>query len=126
MTTISAISTYLTFANLQMAAEATRLDEVLSGAIPLAEALTFGNNRSSKFSNAQAEQFAREWRVAAHQPNTNTGFSGTVFECLVTDPARGLVQGQLVMSFRSTEFIDDAGFSESVKHTSGARDLRAR
>ena len=101
------LSTHLTYAHLQMAAEAIYPQDFTAGAINPSW-LTRGNNRSSKFSNAQAEQFASEWRVAAHQPNTNTGFSGTVFECLVDDPARGLTVGQLVMSFRSTEFIDDA------------------
>ncbi|WP_140637418.1 hypothetical protein [Methylibium rhizosphaerae] len=101
----NSVSTYLTYAQLQMAAEA-RLD--LFGNQLNVAALTFGNNRSSRFSDVQAEQFAHEWKVVAHQPNTNTGFSGTVFECLVDDPARGLTRGQLVMSFRSTEFIDDA------------------
>ena len=96
-------STQLTYSLLQLAAEA-----FLDDPEGFATMLTTGNNRSSRFGDAQAEQFAREWKVAAHQKNTNTGFSGTVFECLVADPARGLTPGQLVMSFRSTEFIDDA------------------
>lgn len=83
-----------------MAAEATRLDEVQAGLIPLTEALTFGNNRASRFSNLQAEQFAAQYEVVAHQKNTATGFSGTVF--------RNRDTNELTISFRSTEFIDDA------------------
>ncbi len=96
-------TTVLKYANLQMAAEA-RLDLFPD----LKSALTYGNNRSSKFTDKQAAQFTADWKVVAHQANTGTGFSGTLFECLSDDPARGLVFGQQVMSFRSTEFADDA------------------
>jgi Ca2+-binding RTX toxin-like protein len=98
------ISTLLTYANLQMAAEA-----LLDDPEPFDIQLTSGNNRSSKFTQTQATQFTNEWQVVAHQPNTSTGFSGTVFRYTgQNDPARGLTFGQLVMSFRSTEFADDA------------------
>lgn len=106
MATINQVTTYLKYANLQMAAEAIYSDG-FSGSIPVA-ILTDGNNRSSKFTNVLAEQFVKDWKVSAHQTNTSTGFSGTVFECLVDDPARGLVKGEQVISFRSTEFADDA------------------
>jgi Ca2+-binding RTX toxin-like protein len=99
-------STYLVFANLQMAAEAI-LPNGFNGTIPVAE-LTDGNNRASKFTDIDAAQFIKDWKVVEHKSNTPTGFSGTLFECLVDDPARGLVKGQLALSFRSTEFIDDA------------------
>lgn len=99
----------LSFANLQMAAEATRLNEVLAGTLTLEAALISGNNRSSAFTTSEATNFAKDWIVVAHEPNTDTGFSGTVFQFTgADDPARGLIRGQLVMSFRSTEFIDDA------------------
>ncbi|MBK6638462.1 MAG: hypothetical protein IPG34_12865 [Rhodocyclaceae bacterium] len=39
--------------------------------------------------------------------NTGTGFSGTLFRSKITDPSKGLVAGELVVSFRSTEFVDD-------------------
>jgi Ca2+-binding RTX toxin-like protein len=75
----------------------------------LEAALKRGNNRSSVFTTVQAAAFAAEWRVVDHKPDTNTGFSGTLFEYTgQTDPVRGLTQGQLVLSFRSTEFIDDS------------------
>jgi hypothetical protein len=65
----------------------------------LEAALKFGNNRSSKFTDVQAAQFASEWSVVDHKPNTSTGFSGTLF--------RNNATGELVISFRSTEFNDD-------------------
>ncbi|SOE06402.1 Ca2+-binding protein, RTX toxin-related [Variovorax sp. YR752] len=46
--------------------------------------------------------------MVEHISNTTTGFSGTLFRALRDDPERGIVAGELVMSFRSTEFVDDA------------------
>lgn len=103
---VNQAATQLVFANLQMAAETIYPAGFTTGAISPTW-LTTGNNRSSRFTTAEAAQFAREWTVVAHRPNTDTGFSGTLFECQVDDTSRGLVRGQLVMSFRSTEFIDD-------------------
>jgi hypothetical protein len=62
--------------------------------------LVFGNNRSSKFTDEAAAQFAAVWSVVEHKSDTTTGFSGTLFKNNAT--------GELVMSFRSTEFADDA------------------
>lgn len=107
---VSNISTYLKFANIQMAAEAF----FPIGAVGVGKeaavraALILGNDRSSKFMPVQAKSFSDDWEVAAHMSNTGTGFSGTLFRCRVTDTARGLVAGELTLSFRSTEFIDDA------------------
>lgn len=102
------ISTYLTYANLQMAAEAIYPIDFVSGSISSAT-LTNGNNRSSKFPITLANQFSKDWEVVDHKANTSTGFSGTLFKYIgETDPARGLTKGELVMSFRSTEFADDA------------------
>ncbi|WP_269633617.1 hypothetical protein [Pelomonas sp. BJYL3] len=82
-----------------------------SGAIPVTlgeEMLMKGNLHSSKMTTEQAKQFALEWKVVSHQPNTATGFSGTLFQYMgETDPVRGLQAGQFVVSFRSTEFIED-------------------
>ena len=94
------IKTYLKYANLQMAAEAL-LDRAPQ--VGIAKALTDGNNRSSKFTATQAAEFTdpeKGWSVVDHRANTTTGFSGTLFKSNKT--------GELVMSFRSTEFIDDA------------------
>lgn len=103
----NSVSTFLIYADLQMAAEALFDAAFVSGLIPIGE-LTDGNNRSSTFTPTQAALFVQDWKVVDHQRNTGTGFSGTLFECRRSDPARGLVEGQLVMCFRSTEFIDDA------------------
>src|SRR4051812_12414136 len=90
------VSTYFKYANLQMAAEAL-LD--VSGRT-FKEQLIAGNNRSSKFTNDLADKFIADgWIVVDHKANTTTGFSGTLFKNTST--------GELVISFRSTEFADD-------------------
>jgi hypothetical protein len=95
------IQAYLKYANVQIAAEAL-LDLFPVSTVPgLKDALAFGNNHSSKFTAAQADQFIDDgWTVVDHEPNTSPGFSGTLFKNTQT--------GEYVMSFRSTEFIDDA------------------
>ena len=100
------VADYLKHANLQMAAEAFLKDELTgeerySGG-NLITALIAGNKRSLKFTRPQAESFAdpvKGWTVLDQKANTNTGFSGTLFKNNQT--------GELVLSFRSTEFIDD-------------------
>lgn len=107
---INPISTYLTFANLQMAAEALLERFAYTTPIGLQAALEFGNGRSSRFTAKQAEQFVKEWKILDHKSNTGTGFSGTLFEYIGTntDPTQGPVNGQRVVSLRSTEFADDS------------------
>lgn len=83
-----------------MASEAVRLNEVVDRSINLKTAVIDGNRRSSKFTSQLADKFVAEWSVVAHRENSATGFSGTLFESRST--------GELVLSFRSTEFIDDA------------------
>ncbi|MEN6587221.1 MAG: hypothetical protein ABFE02_14370 [Sulfuricella sp.] len=106
------VAEYLKYANLQMAAEAFIRNPdsgVLSGTgIDLINSLISGNEHASKFTETQAKAFASQWEVLDQIANTETGFSGTLFRCKITDPAKGLVEGQLVLSFRSTEFIEDA------------------
>jgi hypothetical protein len=95
------IATYFKYANLQMAAEAINLESGMSPS-RLKDALILGNKHSSVFTQAQATEFtdpAKGWSVLAHRPNTSTGFSGTLFKNNET--------GELVLSFRSTEFLDD-------------------
>ena len=102
------IATYLKYANLQMAAEslfgvtnATTVGDISTTMD--AGTLTKGNTRSSKFTVELAKQFTDPttgWTVVEHKSNTATGFSGTLFKSNAT--------GELVMSFRSTEFLDDS------------------
>ena len=87
------------YANLQMAAEAILADKITGQLKPdLVGSLKDGNNRSLKFTPTQAETFAAEWKVL-DQIETPTAFSGTLFE--------NKNSGELVLSMRSTEFIDD-------------------
>ncbi|MBK9346521.1 MAG: hypothetical protein IPN06_08820 [Burkholderiales bacterium] len=92
----------LKYADLQMAAEAflkTLGAENYSGDA-LKAALVRGNDHSSKFTQTQAEEFEKNWKVLDQKANTKTGFSGTLFQ--------NRTNGELVLSMRSTEFIDDA------------------
>lgn len=120
-TTLS-IADYLKYANLQMAAEALYgynaaehgADLVprakYSGAIDVESNLTTGNTHASKFTKTQVElsDLTSDWTVLEHQSNSSTGFSGTLFKRIKDDPITGAKAGELVMSFRSTEFVDDA------------------
>ncbi|MEJ8837150.1 hypothetical protein [Ramlibacter sp. AN1133] len=88
----------LKYAYLQLASEATGLVDGLEGE-RLADVLTVGNSRASVFTRTEANTFVSDgWTVVAHVEK-NSGFSGTLFK----DKA-----GNLVLSFRSTEFADDA------------------
>jgi hypothetical protein len=101
----------LKYADLQMAAEAFLANEngIVKTGAELKKALTDGNFHSSKFTEPQAINFLANWEIVAQRPNTSTGFSGTLFKYSgPTDAAKGVTNGELVMSFRSTEFIDDS------------------
>lgn len=65
----------------------------------LEDALKVGNNHSSRFTATDAEAFRTEGWIVKEQIETDTGFSGTLFY------NRDL--NEYVVSFRSTEFIDD-------------------
>lgn len=106
---------YLKYANLQMAAEVffglqPDLDpdpgQTYSGLIAVSH-LTVGNKHSSKFTNTLAGDFVQQWEVVQHISNTETGFSGTLFRARKDDPDAGIMVGELVLSFRSTEFVED-------------------
>ena len=109
----SEITTYLKYAHVQIAAEALyKLEDkspktAFAGPIT-SDVLTTGNDRTSKFTETDAEWFTKTWTVVEHISNTTTGFSGTLFRALKDDPDRGIAAGELVLSFRSTEFVDDA------------------
>jgi hypothetical protein len=80
--TTPTIAGYLKYANLQMAAEAFLVDENGKLKTNLQQALTTGNNHASRFTETQATDFVKYWKVLDQCPNTGTGFSGTLFECI--------------------------------------------
>lgn len=107
--TTPTIADYLKYANLQMAAEAFLFDEAtLHVKVDIPKALKEGNLHASVFTQAQADAFAAQWEVLDQQANTSTGFSGTLFKAIKDNLALGIHKDELVLSFRSTEFVDDA------------------
>ncbi len=115
------IAEYLKFANLQMAAEALFQFDATRGTVltpgqtanysaanVIEDYLKTGNLHASKFIGTEATKFAAQWTVVEHISNTTTGFSGTLLKAIKDDPANGITKDELVLSFRSTEFIDDA------------------
>ncbi|MCU7864187.1 MAG: hypothetical protein KZQ92_09455, partial [Candidatus Thiodiazotropha sp. (ex Lucinoma borealis)] len=69
----------------------------------------------SGFTQTQATDFVRHWRVADHQPDTASGFSATVFERL-DDSRNGT--GEFAIAMRGTMGLVDIGediFSLSVQ-----------
>ena len=64
-----------------------------------------GNTHLSRFTQSEADKFASDYEVLAQCRNdprlaSGAGFSGTLF--------RNRSTGELTLSFRSTEFVDDA------------------
>ena len=122
-------ATLLEFANLQVAAEALYNRENLTEfKIDDLEYLINGNERTSRFTPTQAEEFAQKWEIVSHVANTGTGFSGTLFRARKSDvagkedlktgvPKTGIKEGDLVISFRSTEFIDDSAHDNQATNT---------
>lgn len=109
------LSTWLKYAKLQLAAEAFLINEngvKLYSDDALSGALIDGNKHSSKFTKTQATEFAAQYTVIDHQPNTGTGFSGTLFK----DKA-----DNYIVSFRSTEFVEDV-IADSVGSNEGISD----
>ena len=100
-----AVSDYQKCADLQMASEAFLREEGVGNKLhasgeDLRKALVIGNLHASRFTETQAVPFVAAWTVVDQKINTPTGFSGTLF--------RNNQTNELVMSFRSTEFIDDS------------------
>jgi Ca2+-binding RTX toxin-like protein len=91
------------YADIQMAAEA------LWASNSAVEELMSGNNRASRFTQIQAEEFNAKYQMVENKANTSTGFSGTLFKDRETD--------ELIISFRSTEFIDDAAKDNQATNT---------
>ena len=71
------------------------------------ERLQSGNDHNSKFTEADAEEFDKNWEMVAHIANTATGFSGSLFRAKKDIEGTRIKAQDLVMSFRSTEFVDD-------------------
>ncbi|UZH44154.1 calcium-binding protein [Roseateles amylovorans] len=94
----------------QMSAEAFLNDDNgdPKAGLDFVNALFSGNDHNSRFTYIDATNMTKNWNIAAHCPNTATGFSGTLLECRQDDPITGAKKGELILSFRSTEFIDDA------------------
>lgn len=105
------ISDYLSYLNLQMAAESTQIPDGYSGPI-LDSFLVKGNERSSKTPDSIIKQVTGQWQIASHLENTKTGLSATLFKN---------AKGEYVMSIRSTEFLDDA-----VRDTKAADELEVK
>lgn len=118
-TTTPSIASLLKYSELQMAAEAF----LVIGGVPvdsparLAEALVAGNKHASQFTLTEAQEFAKHWVVITQKENTGTGFSGTLFQCIKDDPSTGAKVGEQVISFRSTEFVDDAARDSLATNT---------
>ena len=126
--TAPTISEYLKFVNLQMAAESLfgfnaytakgSLEPSKASTDPIKVTdLIDGNLHASKFTATQAADFVTQWQVVEHQSNTKTGFSGTLLKAIKDDPATGTKAGEYVMSFRSTEFLDDAARDNQSTNT---------
>jgi hypothetical protein len=114
------VAEYLKYANLQMAAEALygfdanvtpgqAPKRIYAGALVQSDLLT-GNRHASKFTPTEVElsKLTTDWVVVEHVSNTETGFSGTLFQRVKADAVTGEPAGSFVLSFRSTEFLDDA------------------
>ena len=69
--------------------------------------LISGNDHNSKFTPTDAAEFADNWEMVAHIANTATGFSGSLFRAKKDIEGTRIKAKDLVMSFRSTEFVDD-------------------
>ena len=118
-------TTILEFARLQLAAEAlygfknakpewTRdagsnpnIGNISFNNLIKPDLLESGNGHNSKFTQTEAEEFAENWEMVAHIANTTTGFSGSLFRAKKDIEGTRIKAQDLVMSFRSTEFVDD-------------------
>ena len=97
-TNIPNAATLLEFASLQVAAEALygkqdvmpnweKKTNLFNENLITPELLRKGNDRTSKFTATQAEEFAQKWEIVSHVANTGTGFSGTLFRARKSDVA---------------------------------------
>ncbi|WP_153712452.1 calcium-binding protein [Eikenella corrodens] len=79
--------------------------------------LQSGNDHNSKFTEADAEEFDKNWEMVAHIANTTTGFSGSLFRAKKDISGTDIKKGDLTISFRSTEFVDDATRDSQATNT---------
>ncbi len=110
----SELTTWLEYAKLQLASEAFITHRVtglqrFSGPA-LQTALIEGNDHASRFTPTEAAAFTNRYEVVAHEANTGTGFSGTLFW--------DTEKLEYTLSFRSTEFVEDA-LADSVGTNEG-------
>ena len=123
-------ATLLEFASLQVAAEALygkqdvmpnweKKTNLFNENLISPKLLIDGNNRTSKFTDTQAKEFAQKWEIVSHIANTGTGFSGTLFRATekAASTETGIKEGDLVISFRSTEFIDDSAHDNQATNS---------
>lgn len=108
--TTPTITDYLKYANLQMAAEAFLFNDDGTPKDDITQALIDGNLHAPKFTQIQADAFVAQWEVVDQRANTATGFSGTLFRNRANP-------SELVLSFRSTEFVDDAVRDSAATNT---------
>ena len=115
------VSDFLEFANLQIAAEAfyelikspanwqtEDYGNIKYGNLIQKNLLIDGNEHASKFTETLAQEFMGKWEMLAHIANTGAGFSGSLFRARHDIAGTAIKAGELVLSFRSTEFIEDA------------------
>ena len=76
-----------------------------------------GNDHNSKFTPTDAAEFVENWEMVAHIANTTTGFSGSLFRAKKDIPGTDIKRGDLTISFRSTEFVDDATRDSQATNT---------
>lgn len=69
------------------------------------------SNGKSGFSKTQAEEFAKHYRVISQRPNTDSGYSGTLFERL---DKNGAGTGEYIFAQRGTESFTQASLSAPV------------
>lgn len=81
------------------------------------EHLMSGNDHNSKFTPTDAAEFVENWEMVAHIANTTTGFSGSLFRAKKDIPGTDIKRGDLTISFRSTEFVDDATRDSQATNT---------
>lgn len=58
-------------------------------------------------SPVQADEFTTNWKVISHQPDTDSGFSATLFQRITADPIAGYKIGDYSYAVRGTAGLTD-------------------